>query len=200
MHGKGMIHRDITVRNMLILSYDPPQAAITDFGKAIQNPYSNQTGIGPGNSLAPEVWAKDGKSYDNVIDVWAYGIAVAWILGCRAQYTGNDHTITKEIHVSILEKLDDRARKYDEEADLIDMIKLMLTWDSHQRITAKLALSHRCWDGIEVQDVKRNAEVAGLDEHQMRHLVSTRRSADNGPIASTQVNGSQTLELLQRQR
>ena len=113
MHEKGIMHRDITIGNILVLSYDPPQAVINDFGKAIHKPDNNDTCIGPIASLAPEVWtAKEGEPYNNAIDVWAYGHAVAKVLKCGGNYTQKDHSegITKETHAYILKKLGSHAR------------------------------------------------------------------------------------------
>ena len=201
MHEKGIMHRDITIGNMLILSYDPPQAVISDFGKAIHKPVSNDTCIGPIVSLAPEVWtAKEDKPYNNAIDVWAYGHAVARVLKCGGKYTQKDHSdgITKETHSYILKNLDSHAQQYEEEADLIDLIKLMLTWDSSQRITAQLALAHQCWSKIPVHSLKRSFEGT---KQQDKVSTSTPRSVGSNihTSATTQIFGSQTQEFLEKE-
>ena len=82
LHGMGIMHRDIRPKNMLIMSAEPPQATLCDYGKAIEAEDSAVTTIGPISTLAPEVWSvsMDGP-YTSKIDMWAYGYAIAEILG-----------------------------------------------------------------------------------------------------------------------
>lgn len=56
LHSMGIMHRDIRLRNMLILCIDPPRASLCDYGKAIEAKTSTVTTIGPVHTLAPEVW------------------------------------------------------------------------------------------------------------------------------------------------
>ena len=55
LHAKGIMHRDVTLRNMLILSSKPSQAVLCDYGKAAVAKSSTNTAIGPIPTLAPEV-------------------------------------------------------------------------------------------------------------------------------------------------
>ena len=198
------MHRDVTTGNMLVLSYHPPQAVVSDFGKAIHAQKSHETTIGPIPTLAPEVWstATDGP-YSNSIDVWAYGYAVARILRCADthRYMRNNR-ITKEEQADIQKRLDHRAEKFDEEADLIDLIKSMLTWDGRQRITTQVALTHKCWNKINIQPSKRRAEDAELElpqkQDKMLALAEQNFGSNTHTIAETQPFGSQTQDLLVR--
>ncbi|CAF9918132.1 MAG: hypothetical protein GOMPHAMPRED_001431 [Gomphillus americanus] len=204
MHEKGIMHRDVTIGNMLILSYHPPQAVVSDFGKAIHAQKSRETTIGPIPTLAPEVWstATDGP-YGNSIDVWAYGYAVARILRCADthRHMGNNR-ITKKEQADIQKQLDHHAEKFDAEADLIDLIKSMLTWDGRQRITTQVALAHKCWNKINIQPSKRRAEDAEFELPQKQGKVLAPAEQIVGSnihaIAETQPFGSQTQDLLAR--
>ncbi len=74
LHASGFMHRDIRPQNMLILSYEPPQASVCDYGKVVEAVHSIDTFIGPIHSLAPEVWTANKDSpYDAKIDMWAFG-------------------------------------------------------------------------------------------------------------------------------
>ncbi len=72
MHEMRVMHRDIRPQNMLLLSENPPRAAICDYGKAIEAEVSRDTRIGPIHTLAPEVWTAAESGYTRSIDVWAF--------------------------------------------------------------------------------------------------------------------------------
>ncbi|KAI4087576.1 MAG: hypothetical protein LQ344_006687 [Seirophora lacunosa] len=77
LHGNGYIHRDVTLKNLFVMSERPPRAVLGDFGKAVQAPCHRDRQIGPIKTLAPEV---DGENlYDAKIDVWSMGIALMWV-------------------------------------------------------------------------------------------------------------------------
>jgi len=40
LHNMGIMHRDITLKNMLIVSSERPEAVLCDFGKATSEPFS----------------------------------------------------------------------------------------------------------------------------------------------------------------
>lgn len=203
MHEKGIMHRDITVGNMLILSYDSPRAVISDFGKAIHAQNSHETCIGPISTLAPEVWsATTYNPYDKAVDIWAYGYAIAQILRCVNVYKSNNNIISKEKHADILGNLDLHAAKFPKETELIKLVKSMLIWDAQQRIAAQLALDHPCWDDIN-RGSKRNIEDDGLEgsKRQAKASVSHRTVHDDSyALSQTQSFGSQTQMLLAKRR
>ncbi|KAK0649985.1 kinase-like domain-containing protein [Cercophora newfieldiana] len=76
IHAAGIMHRDISLKNLLIRSLDPPTAAICDFGKATKQPQSFNTAIGPIETVAPEVWTSTPRSpYRRTADIWSLGYA-----------------------------------------------------------------------------------------------------------------------------
>lgn len=78
MHEAGYMHRDVSARNLLVMSLSPPKAILCDFDKARQASSHCDTHIGPIPTLAPEV---DGYTwYNSSIDIWGIGYVCCWIL------------------------------------------------------------------------------------------------------------------------
>lgn len=162
LHARGIIHRDVTLRNILVLSFDPPRAVLCDYGKAIEAVTSTTT------TLAPEVWtvAKDGP-YNSKIDIWAYGYALLPILGINCPIRGR---ITREHHLTILDKLHAHWEASAEDGPLVDLILGLLAWDPKERLSAEEALRHHCWSLIgEEEKTHRD------DDHDKAEPQSTRR-------------------------
>ena len=75
LHDWSILHRDVTVANMLVMSDDPPVGSLCDFGKAVQQDWHTSDGVAPAYAQAPEI---DGiKRYDAKADVWSCGLAFA---------------------------------------------------------------------------------------------------------------------------
>ena len=72
------MHRDVSLKNILVMSENPHQAALCDYGKAVKSSQAFETKIGPIPFLAPEVGGSNG--YTNKIDVWGVGIVGCFIL------------------------------------------------------------------------------------------------------------------------
>ncbi len=154
LHAMGIMHRDIRPKNMLIMSREPPRASLCDYGKAIEAERDTFTRIGPIDTLAPEVWtvATDGP-YNAKIDMWAYGYAIATILGYSpAKYPGRDgyqpnHPhITPDRHSAILKMLRAHCSRATEDKPLVDLVSKLLVWDPENRWSADQALKHECWN------------------------------------------------------
>lgn len=141
------------------MSTEPPRASLCDYGKAIEAKNATDTTIGPIHTLAPEVWTKN-CSYTDKIDMWAYGYAIAEILGyCVAKssdqnsYRTKNPPITHHRHWAILEMLRAHCNKVIEDELLVDLISKLLTWNPGERLSANQALEHLCWNSI-VQEHK----------------------------------------------
>ena len=162
MHAMGIMHRDIRPSNMLILSFDPPRATICDYGKAIEAENSMVTTIGPIYTLAPEVWTAgtDGP-YTRKVDTWAYGHAIAEILGYSVQKypaaagssVNINPRITRNRHAAILGMLHDHGEKTPEDRPLVNLASKLLAWSPQHRWSADQALQHECWNSITEEDV-----------------------------------------------
>ena len=140
LHHRGIMHRDITRRNLLVISLNPADAVLCDYGKATSTRQSADTCLGPVHTLAPEVWAK--SFYTNSIDVWAWAYAMTEVLGYR--YRGNDRINVQRL-AEIHQWLSDRATSAECEADLVGLVYSMLSWKPEERTTVDSALQHSCW-------------------------------------------------------
>ena len=142
LHAMRIMHRDIRPKNMLLVSIEPPQASLCDYGKAIEAENSTVTTIGPISTLAPEVWtiSREGP-YTEKIDMWAYGYAIAEILG----YSTRDNTqISYNRYLRILSMLCTHCEKAPEDEHLVDLVSSLLEWNPEKRLSASDALEHEC--------------------------------------------------------
>ncbi len=139
---------------MLVLALDPADAALCDYGKAIVAQQSADTYIGPIHTLAPEVW---GKSYTNMVDVWAWAYAVAEVLGYT--HRGNDRIDPRRLS-HVFRSLNLRASSTKREAELISLICRMLSWNPDHRPTVESALQHQCWASLSEADPESSDEEA----------------------------------------
>ena len=154
VHAMGIMHRNVRPSNMLIMSIEPAQAMICDYGKAIEAENSVDTKIGPNYTLAPEIWTSntDGP-YTDKVDTWAYGLAIAEILGCSVRkHPGvpgdNNPRITRERYAAILGMLHDHGEKTPENRPLVDLTSKLLTWLPRDRWSPDQALEHEYWNPI----------------------------------------------------
>lgn len=142
LHRSGYIHRDITSRNLLVMSRapDPIYSVVSDFGKMIQAVSSSEKGIGPAYTCAPEVWYS--PHYTNAIDIWS--LAFAWL----ATYPPGIPTrqrINEETHAQIVKKVGDLRQAGTICEDFANLLLKMLSWSAGTRISASEALESPVW-------------------------------------------------------
>lgn len=197
LHTKGIMHHDVRPKNMLILSIEPPRAAMCDYGKAVEAENSAVTTIGPIHTLAPEVWtvSTDGP-YTAKIDMWAYDYAVAEILGysiARHPRTEGFHTtnskITHNRHSAILAMLRAHCDKIPEDKPLVDLMSKLLVWEPEGRWSADQALQHECWNPVrQEQEVDKKGTESGAESEPSRtkrSRLQDRRLESNGSYILT---------------
>ena len=135
LHKKGIMHRDITRKNMIILSTLPPKAVLCDYGKATSEPEPKSTLLGPIQTLAPEVWNSVG--YSSKIDLWAWAYAVAEVLGYSCK---SNHRITVERIGNIRTTLERYGEKAPDDQPLISLLNQLLAWDPKDRLSKVFGL------------------------------------------------------------
>lgn len=180
LHKQGLMHRDITVKNLLLVALSPPEAALCDFGRTIEAEESTDTAIGPKCTLAPEVWGP--RPYNNKVDVWS--LAFAWVDTFkpgipRPEYM--DHT-THCLIINFIQSLVETKKILEQFAILLGQ---MLSWDPRARISSEEALQHPCWKGIFIPEQHKNESPPpqkASSGKRKSHSVSPERTS------STQVN------------
>lgn len=139
------MHRDVSMKNLLILSLHPPKAVLCDYGKAKHTPEHLDTRIGPIPTLAPEV---DGRTkYTNKIDIWGIGYICCWIMFPEYQLANatDGSRPHLEWHKGIMKELSRYGGGGPSlRHDFADLVRRMLSWRPKDRPTAAQALQHPC--------------------------------------------------------
>ncbi|KAK4448729.1 kinase-like domain-containing protein [Podospora aff. communis PSN243] len=149
IHSSNIIHRDISLKNLLIRSVNPPVAAICDFGKATDQRRSYNSAIGPIETVAPEVWrSAPHNPYTRAVDVWSLGYAWLSTFGhLRGLLSANGNQKTDEVRSrSIHRELNNRVQSGLIPGSLGNLMRDMMAFDPAQRCTAEQALRHPAWD------------------------------------------------------
>ncbi|KAI4162412.1 MAG: hypothetical protein LQ342_003978 [Letrouitia transgressa] len=148
LHTHGYMHRDVHGGNLFVVSVDPPRSVLGDFGKAMKGLSANFSHLGPVHTVAPEV---DGKSnYSELIDIWSLGFSLFGVILSKyqAEKVVKGERITKELHDWATECLRIYSRQGTLEAQVAELLKLMLAWDPKKRILAVKILERTCLNKV----------------------------------------------------
>jgi serine/threonine protein kinase len=128
-----MSHRDIKPANLAVITFDPPQARILDFGCATFSARTMYDSPGTIPYLAPE--QEKGKYHDRSVDYWAVALVGLEVLGYKHRGRVDADQFPK-----IRTWLEDFAQGRTTHP-IATSSKAMLQWDPEHRMTAQEALS-----------------------------------------------------------
>lgn len=131
LHEKGITHRDIKPANLLVQSYDPPLAKVTDFGSATSKRTILYDRPGTIPYLAPE--QREGAYHGCHVDYWACALVALQILG----YTLSNKQVNEKDFDKIHKWLGEKPYR-----PIATCCKAMLRWKPEDRMTADDALQH----------------------------------------------------------
>ncbi|KAL8828629.1 MAG: hypothetical protein Q9170_006517 [Blastenia crenularia] len=141
LHRAGYMHRDVTAKNIFVMSFNPPRAVLGDLGKAIRAERHQDQRLGPKRTLAPEV---DGfRLYDAAIDIWSFGV----VLVCAFNpYPNRCFRMSDEWHPRVMQWLHEKQREgagFDR--SVAELLLHILARDPQRRPSAAAVLRHPCF-------------------------------------------------------
>ena len=161
LHDAGYMHRNISERNLLIVSEKPPVALLGDFGQSINAQTSIEEPIGPTHIRAPEI---GGTAYNDKIDIWNLGfVALSMFFPMAYDIVSSGGGVQEDIWY---EQMDRELRNLmiqgETEAMIARLLRGMLEHDPHKRPSAALALTYLpdfTWEGMTKQESPKIVEA-----------------------------------------
>jgi hypothetical protein len=144
LHAMGIMHRDISPRNLLVFSLAPPRAAICDYGKSKVGARGHEAALGPQGFTAPEVGGSAG--YTSAIDLFSLALSLLATFGHWDR--GNESPYNPDIYHLVLQHLAGLEGRMPD--GLGSLLRSMLAWDPADRPTAHDALAHEVWEQVAV--------------------------------------------------
>lgn len=137
LHEYGICHRDINFKNILVDSFDPPLARLTDFGCATEEGIMKfDTLIGTVLYAAPE--QVPGKTYTRKVDLWALGCVGCHLLGLRLEALGVERIMPEQVQFS---RIHEALQKPQLDGNtFVKCTRELLVVDPEKRLMAKDAI------------------------------------------------------------
>jgi len=160
-HGKGVMHKDIKLDNVMLCSVEPPQAVVIDVGLAEifppneANSFRSEIRAGCKSTMAPEVLM---ENFSCKCDVWSLGCCLYGLLMKRPTafrkpngtleifpypfILPEDQTATGIKELLQLQRRGVDLQKCRGGPDCHDLINLMMTYDDARRPSMREVLKH----------------------------------------------------------
>ncbi|EFA83017.1 hypothetical protein PPL_03799 [Heterostelium album PN500] len=134
MHSKGIIHRDIKLKNILVFNYSKC-VKLADFGlsKILDETKNTLTFVGSIHFISPEIC--NGNSYGSSTDIWSLGVVLYILMARRRPFGGrNQYEIAENIKKGLYDVLPGQA--------LSSLVEQMLNKDPSKRPTSSMIMEN----------------------------------------------------------
>lgn len=171
---QGLMHRDIMVKNLLLVTLSPREVPLCDFGTTVEAELSCDTAIGRKSTLAPEVWGL--YPYNNKVDVWSW--ALAWVDTFNPGLPRPEiinYATHRKIFAFILSLWE--TRKILEQFAIL--LRQMLSWDPRDRLSSEEALKNPCWKDLSNTEQHKNKASAHVRRKRKSRNVSSEKTASD---------------------
>lgn len=195
LHKAGYMHKDVSSRNILVMSLDPPHAVLCDYGKARHSLREVDSRIGPIPTLAPEV---DGITrYTNKIDIWGIGYVCAQILFPEYQRAKVDKSKPPSRNIpwylGLKPLIQEFCKRGPLERSFGDLVDKMLEWEPSGRPSAAEALAHPCMRLAPLEESIEEAPVAKVAKKE--HKATDKPALTTSSEMATQIASDRTQPL-----
>lgn len=136
LHGRGIIHRDIKSRNLLLTEHG--EVKLSDFGVSSEEAGNNTTFAGTPYWMSPEVAGRKKDLIGTKSDIWSLGVTVIELADGQPPFFGVPPV---QAVLAIVEE-DPPAVQSERSTELKDFVKLCLTKDVDDRPSLVSLLMH----------------------------------------------------------
>jgi len=189
LHERGIVHRDIKPENLL-LSQDRQTIKIADFGLSNKTHGNNEnmlfyTMCGSLTHIAPEIFGESG--YDHKVDIWALGVVLFVMLSVSYPFTHPNRSVLIDLICNGEVYFEDKDPIWEDvSTDAKDLISLVLTVDSQQRITISQCFEHPWLSStgekpakkVVVDPKKKFPQMKSIDKFGSKRQFMAKRTAD----------------------
>jgi len=177
IHDLQIVHRDIKAENFMLSEPEwPSTVKMIDFGMAckIKEGQVLTELCGSPHYLAPELI---GKKYNELVDVWAFGVLLYLLMYGRYPY---DAKHTRDIMAKIVSENIRWQTKVKLSDDAVSFLKQLLEHDPKKRLTAVEALSHPWMASEGSPDVSDQTRTLPSEVVRSAHkkVTATRKQVD----------------------
>ncbi len=141
LHDRGVTHRDLKPRNILVRSRAPLSLALCDFGiakRGLNDDEMMKTKIGTSSYMAPEIWRRGG--YTKEVDIWALGVVgLKLVLRKLPKF---DEEAPSAHYPNLLVRIAQDRRRNAPEDEFVAVVTRLLVLDPERRPDAAECIEH----------------------------------------------------------
>lgn len=142
LHERRIVHRDVKLENMSLMTDDVDGVVLGDFGYAVELPEGEcgESACGSPNYAAPEIWQQ--RPYCEKVDIWSLGVAMFVMLAGEFPYALERGCAAVEGIARGIEGLDANPEFQRISVEGRHLLWRMLQMGPDERISAVDALNH----------------------------------------------------------